>query len=300
MANKNLSPAKRALLEKWLQGQSNDDTKSIPRRPLNSPIPLSFPQQSRLFLELLEPGTAVNNLSIFLELDGKLDFAALEQSANIIIARHDVLRTCFSICQGLPTPQVLADFMITVPIVDLQKFDVIEQVTEARRLAEKEVLQPFDLTQAPLIRLKLYVLSKGKYLLLVIIHHTIADGWSLGVFLNELILLYQKITLGNDSQPPELPIQYSDYAHWQTDEKHQEVWHSSIAYWKKQLVGEYPILELPTDQARSARQTFKGGTYRFVIRKDLTKALEELSRQEDATLFMTLLTAFYMLLHRYS
>ena len=300
MANKNLSPAKRALLEKWLQGQSNDDTKSIPRRPLNSPIPLSFPQQSRLFLELLEPGTAVNNLSIFLELDGKLDFAALEQSANQIIARHDVLRTCFSFSQGLPTPQVLADFMITVPIVDLQKFDVIGQVTEARRLAEKEVLQPFDLTQAPLIRLKLYVLSNGKYLLLVIVHHTIADGWSLGVFLNELILLYQKITLGKASQPPELPIQYSDYAHWQTDEKHQEVWHSSIAYWKKQLGGEYPILELPTDQARSARQTFKGGTYRFVISKDLTKALEELSRQEDATLFMTLLTAFYMLLHRYS
>jgi amino acid adenylation domain-containing protein len=224
----------------------------------------------------------------------------LEQSANQIIARHDVLRTHFSFGKGLPTSQVLAHLTITVPIGDLQTFDVIEQETEARRLAEKEVLQPFDLTQAPLLHLKLFVLSNGKYLLLIIVHHTIADGWSLGVFLNELMLLYQKITLGEVSQPPELPIQYSDYAYWQTDEKRQEVRHSSITYWKKQLGGEYPILELPTDQARSARQSFKGGTYRFVISKDLTKALEELSRQEDATLFMTLLTAFYILLHRYS
>ena len=300
IASKNLSPAKRALLEKWLEGQSNNDTKNIPRRPLNSPIPLSFPQQSRLFLELLEPGTAVNNLSVFLELDGKLDFPALEQSANQIIARHDVLRTCFSFSQGLPTPQVLADLMITIPIVDLKTFDIPGEMTEARRLAEKEILQPFDLAQAPLIRIKLYVLSNGKYLLLVIVHHTIGDGWSLGVFLNELTLLYQKNTFDKVSEPPELSIQYSDFAHWQTDEKHQEVWHSSIAYWKKQLGEEYPILELPTDQARGARQTFKGGTYRFVISKDLTKVLEELSRQEDATLFMTLLTAFYILLHRYT
>ena len=137
-------------------------------------------------------------------------------------------------------------------------------------------------------------------MLLVIVHHTIADGWSLGVFLNELILWYQNITLGRNSQLPELPIQYSDYAHWQTDEKHREIWQSSMTYWKKKLGGECPILELPTDQARGARQTFKGGTYRFVISKDRTTALETLGRQEDATLFMTLLTAFYILLHRYS
>src|SRR6476660_7862721 len=119
MDNKELSPSKRALLDRWLKGQSINGMGSIPRRPLNSPVPLSFPQQSRLFLELFEPGTAVNNLSIFLELDGKLDFAALEQSANQIIARHDVLRTRFSFCEGLPAPQVLADFMITIPKVDL-------------------------------------------------------------------------------------------------------------------------------------------------------------------------------------
>jgi len=295
-----LSPAKRALLEKWLKGQTNEDTTSIPRCPLNSPVPLSFPQQRQLFLELLERGTAVNNLSVFLELRGKLDLSVLEQSTNQIIARHDVLRTRFSFGLGMPAPEVLADLMITLPIVDLQEIDVTEQVAEARRLAEKEVLQPFDLTQAPLIRLKLYVLSNGKYLLLVVVHHTIADGWSLGVFLRELLAFYQAITVGKPPQAPELPIQYADFACWQTKNKRAIALEPSMAYWKKQLAGELPVLELPNDQPRGARQSFYGGTYRFSLSHECIGALEKLGRQEDATLFMTLLTAFYILLHRYS
>ncbi|MBZ5859379.1 non-ribosomal peptide synthetase [Flavihumibacter profundi] len=295
-----LSPAKRALLEKWLQGQAADDAPCIPRRPLGIPSPLSFPQQRQLFLELLEPGTAVNNLSIFLELNGKLDLAGLEQSANQIIARHDALRTGFSFGLGLPTPEVLADIKITVPIVDLQTFNDIEQLAEARRLAEKEVLQPFNLAKSPMIRLKLFLLSNEKKLLLVVVHHTIADGWSLGVFLRELMKFYQNNTIGKPLQLPELPIQYADFAHWQTDDKRIETLQPSMLYWKKKLGGELPVLELPTDQQRCARQTFTGGTYRFELSADLTEDLEKLSRQEDATLFMTLLTAFNIMLHRYS
>lgn len=295
-----LSPAKRALLEKWLHGQTNDDTTCIPRRPLNSPIPLSFPQQRQLFLEMLERGTAVNNLSVFIEFKGKVDLAALEQSANEIIARHDVLRTCFSFEQGIPAPVVLDNLMISLPTVDLQEIDVMEQMAEASRIAEKEILQPFDLAQTPLIRLRLYVLSREKYLLLVVVHHTIADGWSLGVFLQELLTFYQAITDSKRSQVPELPIRYTDFAYWQTDHIRGKLLQSSMDYWKKQLAGELPVIELPTDQQRSSRQTFSGGTYRFVLPTELIEALEKLSRQEDVTLFMTLLTAFYMLLHRYS
>ncbi|MEO8414896.1 MAG: amino acid adenylation domain-containing protein [Ginsengibacter sp.] len=297
----NLSPAKRSLLEKWLQGeQLANDVPVIPRRPQNSSIKISFPQQGHLFLELLDRGTAVNNLPVFLQLKGKLDLAALDKSANQIFARHEVLRTRFSLGLGIPNAEILNDLRITIPIVNLQEFDEKDQESEARRLAEKEVLQPFDLYQAPLIRLKIYELDKEKYLLLVIAHHTIADGWSLGVFLKELMMFYQANITSKPVQIPELPIQYHDYSHWQTDEKHLEVLQSSISYWKKQLGGELPILELPTDQVRSTKQTFRGGTHRFILSKDLTKALEELSRQEDATLFMTLLTAFFLLLHRYS
>ena len=300
MADKNLSPAKRALLEKWLQGQLKDDTTGISRRPLNSPVPLSFPQQRQLFLELLEPGTAVNNLSVFLKLEGKLDIVALEESANKIITRHEALRTHFSFGNGLPAPEILIDVKVTIPIVDLQQFDINEQMAEARRLTEKEVLKQFDLSKAPLIRIKLYALSNEKYLLLLIVHHTIADGWSLGVFLRELMMFYQEITNSKSIHLPELPIQYSDYAYWQTSMISEEVILSSMSYWKKQLAGQLPVLELPTDHQRGSRQTFSGGTHHFVLSPQLMEAIDKLCRQEDVTLFMVLLTTFFILLHRYS
>jgi amino acid adenylation domain-containing protein len=301
MANKNLSLAKQALLEKLLRGeQSAINLPGIPRRPQSSQIKISFPQQRHLFLEFLEPGTSVNSLSVFLEFNGNLDLDALQQSVDQIITRHDVLRTSFCFGQRLPSTKVLDELKITIPIVDLQGFDNASGVSEARRLAEFEVLQPFNLSQAPLIRLRIYLLSHKKHLLLINIHHSIADGWSLGVFLNELMIIYQNITLGKSIQLPELSIQYADFAEWQTHELQAKELQSSLFYWKEQLGGELPVLELPTDQPRGARQTFKGGTYRFVITNDQTKALEELSRQEDSTLFMTLLTAFYFLLHRYS
>ncbi|RYF99342.1 MAG: non-ribosomal peptide synthetase, partial [Chitinophagaceae bacterium] len=300
MEDKYLSPAKRALLEKWLQGQLKEDTISISRRPLNSQVPLSFPQQRQLFLELLEPGTAVNNLSVFLKFEGRLDVKALEQSTNKIIARHDALRTRFSFGNGLPVPEILTDKKVTVPIVDLQQFDINAQMNEAVRLAEKEVLKTFDLTSAPLLRIKLYLLNKEKYLLLLVVHHAIADGWSLGVFLRELMMFYNAITGNRSIHLPELPIQYPDFAYWQTNVLLGEASQSSMSYWKKQLAGEIPVLELPTDHQRGSRQTFSGGKHRFVVSPQLVQAIDKLCRQEDVTLFMALLTTFIMLLHRYS
>lgn len=298
---KKLSPAKRALLEKWLKGQQlTNDAPGIPRRPQNSPIKISFSQQRQLFLELLDRGTAVNHLSIFLQLKGKLNLVALTKSTNQIMERHEVLRTRFSFDMGIPSPEILNDIKIAIPIVDLMGFDGKDREIEARRLAEKEVLQPFDLATAPLIRLKLYKLENDNYLLLIIAHHTIADGWSLGVFLKELMHFYQANTSAKPIRLPELPIQYYDYAYWQTDKKRQEHLQSSKSYWKKQLSDELAILELPTDQARDSKQSFTGETHRFLISEKQTKALEEVGRQEDATLFMTLLTAFYLMLHRFS
>lgn len=300
MSNQELSAAKLALLEKWRKGQLKNSPIGIPPRPADRPIALSFPQRRQLFLELLDRGTAVNNLSTLLQLKGELNLAALEQSASQILARHEILRTRFAFGLGLPVPEVLAEVAIPLPIVDLRELDLEKREGEALRLAEKEVLQPFNLNQAPLMRLKLYLLGNEEHLLLLTVHHTIADGWSLGVFLRELMLFYRAISSGQTAQLPELPIQYGDFAHWQTEDARQEKMQPSLDYWKKQLGGEIPVLELPNDRPRNARQTFSGGTHRFILSTDLTEALEKLSRAEDVTLFMTLLTAFFILLQRYS
>lgn len=301
MINKELSDTKRALLEKWLKGRQPDPGQpGIPRRPIDSPVLLSFPQQRQLFLELLDRGTAVNNLPVFIRMQGMLDPGALEKSANQILGRHDALRTRFAFGQGLPVPEILNTLGIAVPIVDLQHLEAGERERAARSLAEKEVLQPFDLSKAPLIRLKLYRTDPAEHFLLAIAHHTIADGWSLGVFIEELMAFYQANTTGRPAPLPELPVQYADYAYWQNRDDRQAIVHSSLSYWKEQLGGELPVLELPLDRQRGGRQTFSGGTHRFILSKETTEALEQLGRREDATLFMTLLTIFYILLHRYS
>ncbi|GAB5522530.1 MAG: hypothetical protein Roseis2KO_04020 [Roseivirga sp.] len=295
-----LSPAKKALMEKWLQGKAaSKRTEGIPKRPAGSPVPLSFPQQRQLFLELLDRGTAVNNLSVLIELKGELNKEVLENSANEILKRHEALRTQFSLGMGLPETEILESLTLTIPQVELTD-DLTRKQEEARRLAEEEVLIPFDLAQAPLIRLKLYALSPQEHWLLVVVHHTIADGWSLGVFLKELSAFYKAAITGSAASLPELSIQYADYVHWQLEEMKKPAMNASLAYWKEQLAGELPTLELPTDQPRSSRQSFNGGSHRFMLSAEDTMALEKLSREEDATLFMSLLSLLSFVLHRFS
>lgn len=301
MSEQQLSSAKRALLEKWLKGQQPmSQAPGIPKRPAGSPITLSYPQQRQLFLELLEPGTAVNNLSVLIRLDGSLHLPAFQQSFKEILHRHEVLRTRFSLDSGTPTPELAQDVRSVVPIVDLQGMPGDDALLEARRMSEIEVLRPFDLGQAPLIRLLLYKLGQDRHVLLVVSHHIITDGWSLGVFVGDLMAYYESHSTGRPSSVTDLPLQYFDYAHWQTGEQQRASHQPSLEYWKAQLSGELPVLELATDSPRGARQTFAGGTHRFVLSAELTLKLEKMARSEDATLYMVLLTAFSILLHRFS
>jgi len=301
MENKNLSATKRELLEKWLRGEQSEFQETIiPRRPGDVQPMISLPQKRHLLLELLYRNTAINNLSVFLELKGELNFDSFELSVNQILARHEILRTHFLVGTGMPTFEILQDLRITLPIIDLQNIEKSERKNKARSLAEAEILKPFDLSQAPLIRLKIYKIGDQEFLLLVVIHHTIVDGWSLGVFLKELMEFYHSNITGKSIEIPDLQIQYYDYAHWQNTKEQQAILKTSMSYWKNQLGGEIPMLELPTDHAYSSKHTFEGGTHRFVLSKEITNAIEELSRKEDSTLFMALLSAFYIMLHRYS
>ncbi|WP_228853308.1 non-ribosomal peptide synthetase [Aegicerativicinus sediminis] len=299
--SKNLSPAKKALFEKWVKGNMSltSQPEILPRINKDA-VELSFPQQRQLFLELLDRNTAVNNLSVLVEMSGDINLEALNISANKIINRHEVLRTQFQLDGGLPKAVLRNDLSITIPIIEPKINENLQARETVLKLVEKEVLIPFNLNQAPLIRLRLYKLQEGLHQFLIIIHHTIADGWSFGVFLKELMVFYKshinkEVCILND-----LPIQYYDYTSWLKGEKRMKLWGKGLDYWKTQLAGELPILELPTDALRGPRQSYNGGTYHFVISEKITAGLEFLSKTENATLFMTLLGAFYVVLHRYS
>lgn len=301
MTNKNLSPAKLALLQQWMQGRQPDkETAGIPLRAPGSALRMSLPQQRLLFFDLLDRGTAVNHLSVLMRITGTLDMEVLHQSARQILLRHEVLRMRFGMSTGMPVPEIVEDVNITITVAKVQGLDAFERERDAVRQAEQDVLQPFDLSSAPLLRLRLFPIAPDHHLLLLTAHHTIADGWSLGVFLRELMLFYQADAAGLAADVPLLPVQYFDYADWQNDERRMATLQPSLVYWKKQLAGELPVLELPADRVRGVRQSAAGGTHRFVIPQHLVHALETLGRREDATLFMTLLAAFYLLLHRYS
>ncbi len=264
------------------------------------PIPLSFVQERQLFLELLEPLTAVNNLCVCVQLEGPLDLTMLQRSARRLLARHEALRTWFETDKGRPVVRIAPP---AAPALDLGIVDLRERrdeaPAEALRLAELEARQPFDLSRPPLLRVKTFRLADDEHVLLVVVHHTIADGWSLGVFLRELLSQYQDLREGGTAELPPLPVQYGDFASWQRQSLRGEPLERLLGYWRRQLAGELPVLDLPVDHPRPARQTFAGRTHGFHLAADLTDDLKALSRRYDATPFMTLVAAFQTLLHRH-
>ncbi len=281
-----LSAAKRALLEKRLTGQEAEK-QIIPRREGRSYAPLSFAQQRLWFLHQLEPDSIAYNMPTALRLTGRLNTDALEWGINEIIRRHEILRTTFRLIDNQPV-QIIADHLtIKMPIVEVRE-------TEVMRLATEEAQRPFDLETGPLVRARLLRLNPDEWVLIFTMHHIISDGWSMGVLVNEIASLYQGQPLA------ELPVQYADFSEWQREWLTQGNLERQLQYWKQQLGGELPVLELPADRVRPPRQSFRGAVRRFALSEELTTAIKNLGRQEGATLFMTLLAAFQSLLHRYT
>jgi amino acid adenylation domain-containing protein len=263
-------------------------------------IPLSFAQQRLWFLDQMKPGNPLYNLGGAVRLRGFLDIAALEQSFNEIVRRHEALRTTFKTVDGQPVQMVAPTFKLALPILDWRQLEQNEQETEVLRLAEDEAQRPFDLANGLLIRITLVRMADTEYVALLTMHHIVSDAWSMSVFVRELSTLYEAFTAGNPSPLPELPIQYPDFAAWQRQWLQGEVLETQLSYWRKQLGDSLPVLQLPTDRPRPRVQTFRGAEYSFSLDSELTKALKELSQQEEVTLFMTLLAAFKTLLYRYT
>jgi acyl carrier protein len=279
-------------------GSSIRSLPPIRPRVKDSQIPLSYAQERLWFLYKLDPGNPSYNIPAALKLTGLLNQPALIQSLNEIVRRHEVLRTRFAEVNGYPVQVVTTATDLQVQMIDLSELSDAEAEAKAISLAQTDARTPFDLTQAPLVRCSLLRLSDEVHILLLNIHHIVFDGWSLGVFIRELATLYEKFSMGQPSPLPELNIQYGDYSIWQREWLNETVLAKELAYWKRQL-GEAPSSwEMPTDHPRPAVQTHEGVRQPFRLPGTLIASLNDLSRREGATLFMTLLTAFLAVLAR--
>ncbi|BAZ33697.1 amino acid adenylation domain-containing protein (plasmid) [Cylindrospermum sp. NIES-4074] len=263
-------------------------------------LPLSFAQQRLWFLNQLEPDSTVYNMPTAYRLTGTLNVTALEQSLNQIWQRHSILRATFASIDGQPKQAILKGINLTLPLIDLQPIPEANREIQAQRLTTIEAQQPFDLVKGPLFRAKLLRLTTTEHVLLLTMHHIVNDGWSYSIFFRELAALYTAFSAGEDLSLSELSIQYTDFAVWQRQCLQGEVLQSQLDYWKQQLGGKLPILQLPTNYTRPAVQTYRGTYQSLQLSLELTQALKVLSEKEKVTLFMTLLTVFKVLLYRYS
>ncbi|HEY0734500.1 MAG TPA: condensation domain-containing protein, partial [Herpetosiphonaceae bacterium] len=261
-------------------------------------VPLSFAQQRLWLLDQLTPGSTAYIMPALVHLRGALNIPVFERSLNAILERHEVLRTTFGIVQGEPRQQIGPQRPLVVPVIDLQPLSETERAVAVERQTIMESTQPFDLQQGPLVRARLLRVAADEHLLLLTLHHIISDGWSLGVLLRELAALYR--AGGDVAALPPLPVQYADYTLWQREWLQGAVREQQLTFWRAQLAGAPETLQLPTDHPRPPVQSFRGAAYRFQLPAPLTAALHALSRREDATLFMTLLTAWSTLLARLS
>jgi surfactin family lipopeptide synthetase A len=300
-----LTEAKRKqLLEAYLQMRPENlpakPSEIAPRRE-NSVLPLTFAQQQLWLHAQLAPDTSLYNEPLTVRRSGPLDVSALERSFTEIIRRHEAWRTTFPVVDGQPVQKVGAPFAISLPLIDLRHLPLPEREGEAMRLAAADARQPFDLAKGPLLRAKLVRLEDEEYRLFVTLHHLIFDGFSgYRVFLPELVAGYDAFSQGKPSPLSALPYQFADYALWQKEWEGGDALTRQMDYWKGQLAGNLPSLQLPISRSRAAMQSFRGAMRTLGLSAGLSDALRQLSKQEGSTLYMTLLAAFNVLLQRYS
>ncbi|MCY1022330.1 non-ribosomal peptide synthetase [Pyxidicoccus sp. MSG2] len=268
--------------------------------PRDGELPLSFSQQRLWFIAQLDAGGFSYNVPFVFRLEGRLDVVALEQGLRELTRRHEVLRTTFVQVEGRPVQRIAPEPVLRLAVEDVAALpDDARQATLARR-AREEAQRPFDLAVGPLVRATLLRAAEGEHVLLLVMHHIVCDGWSLGVLLRELKALYTAALAGEAPSLAPLPVQYADFARWQRDWLRGEVLDAQLSWWKGQLAGAPSLLELPTDRPRPPVQGFKGALMQVPLPEALSDSIRELCRSEDVTPFMLLLASFHALLARYS
>jgi amino acid adenylation domain-containing protein len=268
--------------------------------PREGNLPLSFAQQRFWFFDQLEPGNPAYNLPYALRLEGHVGASTLEQSFNEVARRHEVLRTRFVNVGGQPAQFISPKLRLTLPVVDLRGLPAPERAGLALRLAQDASRRAIDLAAGPVINFGLMRLDDDEHILVFVIHHIVADAWSMEVLTRELSLVYDAFVAGRPTGLAELPVQYADFALWQLRQMQGEPLGAQLAYWKRQLEDSPRVLKLPSDRPRPPLQSFAGAREVFRLPAPLTGELKALGQQRGATLYMTLLAAFAALLSRYT
>ncbi len=263
-------------------------------------LPLSFAQQRLWFLDRLVPGNPFYVMAFGLRLQGPLRVTALEEALREVVHRHESLRTTFHAEAGEPRQVVSASFELELPRVDLSALEPARWEEELRSLGQSEARRPFDLQRGPLLRAVLARLGADDHALLLHLHHIVSDGWSMGVLRRELSVLYEAFADGRPSPLPAPTVQYADFAVWQRRWLAGEALERQLAFWRRQLAGVPPVMDLPFDHPRPAVETFRGGVAGFTVPPALADRLRALGRELGATFSMTALAAFDLLLSRYT
>jgi amino acid adenylation domain-containing protein len=274
----------------------------IKRRSKAEGTSVLSPSQQRLwFLDQLDPQQSSYNITSATRLQGQLNVVALEQSFNEVARRHDAMRTTFPTVAGEPVAVIHSPHDSThIEVQDLSGLSEDERAATSTRLIDEESQQPFDLAHGPLWRAALVKLDHYNHVLLFTMHHIISDGWSLGVLVRELATCYEAFSAGSTPALPELPVQFGDYAEWLRERLDAEELERQLGYWEQRLAGVAEALEFPTDRPRLPSRSRRAGAVQFRFQPDLLSAIKSLSLRHEVTLYMTLLAAFEVLLHRHS
>ncbi len=295
-----LSPEKQALLLRRIKEKSVFVNQDIAKRTEFSPCPLSFAQERLWFLAQMEPDNPFYNMAGAVQLQGRLNSPALAQALNEVVRRHEALRTSFRLIDNEARQVIDASAAISVNAVDLTALNRRQQESIVTSLERQEARRVFDLEQTPLLRAALLKLDDQRYVLLMTLHHIVADEWSLRLLIKEIGTYYPTFNSGAPSLEPELPIQYADFAVWQRKRLQGEWYDRQMAYWKQQLETAPKALTLPSDRPRPALPSYRGANHEFVLNQQTSSALIRLSRQTDTTVFAVMMAAFTLLLSRYA
>jgi amino acid adenylation domain-containing protein len=298
----NLSPEKLAALQQRLQQQERLGYEPLRTLPDEVAYPLSFHQQRLWFLEQFQPGTPLYNVTRAIRLRGPLNRGALKLTLESLVQRHEALRTTFHVSDGEPVQQINPFSGLQLPFVDLRAASGNRKIVESllqQRLTD-EGRRPFDLTEDLMLRAVLYQVSDDEHILQITIHHLSCDGWSLHLLFNELSVLYRRYCSAQGIELSPTPLRYVDFARWQRKPQQSALFTERIQWWKRQLAGAPQVLELTSDRPRPQFESGSGAFQSLELPSDLLERLTTFSRQENVTLYMTLLTGFFILLHRYT